>query len=107
MQFGVYGWGRAGSPYDPISLLVIAYFVLSGLAAFGLLKGKRWGWNVAFLIGAIGLVLSLTSPFAAPPGNLRLPLEPIALIPFLVVLWRLHDRWHIAPKPKLDDTAAA
>jgi hypothetical protein len=99
MQFSVYGWGHPGTPYELGSLLVMVYFGLCGVAALGLLTGKRWGWLVAFGVGVVGLGLSLTSPFVAPSGHFRIPLEPLALIPFLVVLWRIHDRWH-------SDTAA-
>ena len=43
MQFSLFGWEHSGSPYDLYSLLVVAYFAASGVAAFGMLWGPGDG----------------------------------------------------------------
>ena len=100
MQFSLFGWEHSGSPYDAYSLLVIAYFVASGVAAFGMLWGRRWGWAAGFMVGSIGLLLALGSMFIQPllqeeKGTYAIyfRLEPLFQIPFLVVLWRIRKSW--------------
>jgi TPR repeat protein len=100
MQFSLFGWEHSGSPYDAYSLLVVAYFAASGVAAFGMLWGRRWGWAAAFIVGSIGLLLSLGSMFIRPlmqeddgAYTVYIRLEPLLQIPFLYVLWRIRQSW--------------
>lgn len=99
MHIGVFGWTRLGSPYELLSLMALAYWGLCGVAAAGLLLGKRWAWNVAVVVGIVGLGLSVTSPFAAGGDTVHIPLELIVEIPFLLLLWRIRERWHAAVRP--------
>jgi len=100
MQFSLFGWEHSGSPYDTYSLLVVTYFAASGVAAFGMLWGRRWGWAAAFIVGSIGLLLSLGSMFIQPlmlegagSYTVYIRLEPLFQIPFLYVLWRIRQSW--------------
>ena len=100
MQFSLFGWEHSGSPYDIYSLLVVAYFAASGVAAFGMLWGRRWGWAAAFIVGSIGLLLALGSMFIRPlmledkgEYTVFIRLEPLFQIPFLYVLWRIRQSW--------------
>lgn len=106
MQFGLFGWEHYGSPYDLYSLLVMAYFVCSGFAAFGLLWGKRWGWAAGMTVGLVGLALALGSMFAHTPVvasqdeyGINFRLEPFFQIPFIFILWRRRLSWlsEVAP----------
>jgi hypothetical protein len=99
-RFSLFGWAHYGSPLDLYSLLIAAYFVLSGIAAFGLLWGKRWGWAAGMTVGILGLAFALGymvahSPVVANQGGygLRFRLEPFFQIPFIVVLWRRRLSW--------------
>jgi hypothetical protein len=99
-KFSLFGWEHYGSPLDLYSLLVTAYFVSSGIAAFGLLWGKRWGWAAGMTVGILGLTLALGYMVAHPPWvatqdgyGFRFRLEPFFQIPFIVVLWRRRSSW--------------
>lgn len=104
MQFSLFGWEHQGSPFDAYSLLVVAYFAASGVAAFGMLWGRRWGWAAGFLVGCVGLLLALGSMFVQPlvqEGNgkysVYIRLEPLFQIAFLYVLWRIRRSWLSSP----------
>jgi hypothetical protein len=99
-RFSLFGWEHYGSPLDLYSLLVAAYFVLSGIAAFGLLWGKPWGWAAGMTVGILGLTLALGymvlhSPLVESKDGygVRFRLEPFFQIPFIVVLWRRRSSW--------------
>jgi hypothetical protein len=99
-RFSLFGWEHFGSPLDLYSLLITAYLVLSGMAAFGLLWGKRWGWAAGMTVGILGLTLALGymvvhSPLVESKGGygFRFRLEPFFQIPFIVVLWRRRSSW--------------
>lgn len=95
MHFALFGWEHEGSPFDPYSLLILGYFVASGIAAYGLLRGKLWGWAAGATLGSIGLALSLASLAHArqAEGGFYFSLEPLLQIPFLYVLWRIRAAW--------------
>jgi hypothetical protein len=101
MSFGLFGWEHIGSPYDIYSLLVEAYFICSGIAAYGLLWGKQWGRLAGLAVGIVGLVVALSSfivhPLAVATGDgeysLNLRLEPLFQIPYIFSLWRIRKLW--------------
>jgi len=100
MQFSLFGWEHSGSPYDAYSLLVVAYFIASGVAAFGMLWGRRWGWAAGFSVGSVGLLLALGSMFIRPlllenddAYTVYIRLEPLFQIAFLYALWRIRKSW--------------
>lgn len=104
MQFSLFGWEHTGSPYDAYSLLVVAYLAVSGVAAFGMLWGRRWGWAAGLIVGSIGLLLALGSMFIQPlvlenkeTYGVSIRLEPLFQIPFLYVLWRIRQPWLSPP----------
>lgn len=53
-------WGLLGAMMAP-ALLV--YGVVCAAAAFGMLKGKRWGWHAGLGLLALGALLQVVSVF--------------------------------------------
>lgn len=78
-----------GSPMHPLPLAICLLATLTGLAAYGLLGGKRWGVDACLLMGYLSLGVVLARIIQAP----MLRLEPVILLPYLWRLHRLKTQW--------------
>lgn len=91
VSFALFGFSYSGSVFDPYGLLLACMLAGSGVTAYGLLWGRSWGQFAAVMTGWAGLVLCIASVFVSP--RLRVPLEPLLLVPFLVTMHRLKSPW--------------
>ncbi|HEX8725126.1 MAG TPA: hypothetical protein VF737_07065 [Gemmatimonadaceae bacterium] len=89
--FELFGFAYRGNVLDPEALLLALLVTGSGLTAYGLLWGRSWGQFAAVMTGWFGLALCIASVFVSP--GVRIPLEPLLLIPFLVTMHRLKTAW--------------
>jgi hypothetical protein len=109
MHFSLFGWSHDGSPYDVMSLLILAYLAASGAAGYGLLWGRPWGWDAGIVVGTIGLVVALASLVNArqPDGSIYIALEPVLQVPYLYTLWRIRHGWYAGEAPNQAPAPAA
>jgi len=85
------GMSYTGSPYAPQALLMDSVLLMHGVAAYGLLWGKRWGPSVAIATCGIDLATSLY-PLVESGFSVVGP-EPIVPGLVIVPLIGLRKRW--------------
>ncbi len=103
---GIQDLEHVGSPFAPKALLIESIFLVSGIAGFGLLWGKRWAIDAGLLSGL--LHLAMTGLYVEPsegPARFQTPdriLEALPLVAlelwFLVVLWKIRKHWRATPE---------
>jgi hypothetical protein len=85
------GRSYTGSPISPPALFMDAFLLMHGVAAYGLLWGKRWGPAVAVTLCGTGLALYLYA--FVESGFSGQGAAPIVWAIVLVSLVRLEKRW--------------
>lgn len=82
--------------YNPISmvgLFLIATFLFSGIAAFGLWTEKDWAIEVAITDAFLSIAICLYAMFLSSAGFSIIRLELVILIPYLIKLFKIRPDW--------------
>ena len=61
MEYGLYGISYYGPALHPLPIAIVMVMTFHGVAAYGLLWGKRWGVDVGIACGLIGAAWSVAS----------------------------------------------
>jgi len=102
MHYRLFGVSYYGPILHPLPIAIVILMTLHGIAAYGLLWGRRWGVDVGIacgLIGAVGSVLSMVIAFAQ--GGFRFEFSLIAQSIFLMALVDIRKEW-LAIKDKIE-----
>ncbi len=96
-NLGLYGLETL-EPFSMIGIALMILFLLKGIVAFGLWWEKEWAVNLAIIDAILGIVICgyvmLIMPFLNDGGfTLNLRLELVALIPYLIKMQNIKDRW--------------
>ena len=95
-QLSLYGLDANGlTSFTGVILFVI--FILKGITAFGLWTEKNWAIQLGLIDAVLGIAICafvmLVAPFLYPGFGMKLRLELIALIPYLLWLKRVKPDW--------------
>ncbi|WP_369434496.1 hypothetical protein [Psychromonas sp. MME1] len=89
--FGIVYQGN-GISIELILIVLINLFL--GVTALGLLRGKTWGLNACIANGFVGIAICLIVMFLSISNDLlKIRLEPIFQVIFLVKLYRIKPDW--------------
>lgn len=91
---------EANTPYSLIGAFVTALFIFKGIVAFGILKREDWAINFGIIDAVLGITICIVVMIY--PANAKNPflfrLELIALIPYLMVLLKIKNKWRLGQK---------
>lgn len=95
MTFAFYGLEYKGpTPLHPIAVTVTLVASLSATVAYGILWGKDWAISLGIIYGWIALACCAAAVYLNYKVNfVHIPLEPLLLIPFIIVLRRRKMAW--------------
>ena len=96
----VFGLEYSGySSLNPIVIWGTVIFSMAATVSYGILWGKSWAINLAIVYAILALSTNAFAVvFRLTKDELYIPLEPLVLIPFLVVLIRKKDEWKRFPQ---------
>ena len=105
------GLSFSGPPFHPFAIAIESLMLLFGVAAYGLLWGKRWGINVGILCGVLAFVI----PVSATANSLlysriSIRVDFLFAIPFLIRLLKIRNKWNateVPEKQSVDETPVA
>lgn len=97
-QLAIYGL-ETNEPFSTIGITTLLIFSLKAIVAFGLWTEKNWAIKLAIIDALIGVIICSYIMIIAPilstekgfTFNFRLELT--ALIPYLILLFKLKKKW--------------
>jgi hypothetical protein len=94
MQYYLFGIEYYGSPVHPLPIFIVLIMTLHGIAAYGLLWGKRWGVSLGITCSIIGAILSVVGMISAfKAGQTHFELSIILQVLFLIALYNIREKW--------------
>ena len=90
---------ETNEPLSMTGMILLLYFALKGIAAFGLWTGKIWAIKLGQVDAVIGIIICIFFMFIYPfiddkPGfSVDLRLELVLLIPYLLKLNKIKFDW--------------
>lgn len=94
-QLALYGL-ETNEPFSFIGITITLLFIIKGITAFGLLKEKVWAIKIGIADAIIGITictLIMLYPFINSEAKFSLRIELIALIPYLLLFWKIKTEW--------------
>lgn len=87
----MFGWSYQGPPLAMMAMFISALILINACCAYGLLFAKDWGLTACILFGYVGLLLAIMSMFFA--DGIKIALEPLVQIPYLIRLHKIKAYW--------------
>ena len=106
-QLDLYGLSTYDA-FTPLGIFLAVLFLIKFVTAFGLWTKKAWAVDMGLADAILGILICCTVMFVFPlfpetwGTTLRIRLELIALIPYLLTLWRIRPEWKGATIPYAD-----
>lgn len=99
IQLSFFGLEFEGSEITPQAAWLAILMTFAGVVAYGILWGRNWAIDagIAYCTASFGTLLYAGLYDVNEEGNLHLQLEPVLLIPFLVLLILRRSRWLAYP----------
>lgn len=108
MHYNFYGIPYHGPILHPLPIAIVILMTLHGIAAYGLLWGRRWGVDVGIACGVIdaaGAVAGMVIAFVRRASHYESSL--IVLVIFLMTLFDIRKEWLAIKEDKPAKQAAA
>ena len=87
---------ETNEPLSIIGIVIMTLFVIKGFTAYGLLREKNWAVNMGLVDAISGIILCtllMLYPIINSNYVFSFRLEIIALIPFLLKLFKIQTEW--------------
>lgn len=94
MEFELWGLAFNGSSFHPYSIVLIFLMTLHGVAALGLISGKRWGIDVGIICGILGGICSIAGMGVRfINGTMHFEFSLILQALFVASLFGIRKKW--------------
>ncbi len=94
MHYNLFGVSYYGPALSPLPIAMMLVLMIHGVAAYGLLWGKRWAVDIGILCGVIGAMFSLTGMVTAyTRGQMHFEFSIIAQVLLLLILFDVRRKW--------------
>ena len=99
VNFTIFGLSYEGTTsLHPIAFIITLIATLSATVAYGILWGRDWAPLLGIIYGVIGLITCGISLYLhLGIESFYIPLEPILLIPFIIILYQKKREWENYP----------
>ena len=94
MTFTLFGFYYRGSPFDAPAIVIQLLLLFFASSAYALLWGRWVGVRLGLICGYLGLAICIAAMVITYlHHDLRIQIEPIIQIPFIVALTRIRHDW--------------
>lgn len=94
IDISLFGYNYSGPAWHPAPIIAMAIMTFNGIAAYGLLWGRRWGVKAGLICGIVGGLTSISSVFMALLMlSGRFDVTFIVQIFFVRALFRVKEKW--------------
>ena len=94
--YRAFGLVSNGSEFNLTVLLILSVLTLAVIVSYGILWGKSWAIKVGIIYSLIALIMSFSSIYLnIVSGVTQYSLEPLLLLPFLIILIKKRKNWEI------------
>ncbi|NQY54677.1 MAG: hypothetical protein HRT42_14030 [Campylobacteraceae bacterium] len=94
--YRAFGLVSNGSEFNLTVLLILSVLTLAVIVSYGILWGRSWAIKVGIIYSLIALIMSFSSIYLnIVSGVTQYSLEPLLLLPFLIILIKKRKNWEI------------
>lgn len=94
--YRAFGLVSNGSEFNLTVLLILLVLTLAVIVSYGILWGRSWAIKVGIIYSLIALIMSFSSIYLnIVSGVTQYSLEPLLLLPFLIILIKKRKNWEI------------
>lgn len=92
--YRAFGLVSNGSEFNLTVLLILSVLTLAVIVSYGILWGRSWAIKVGIIYSLIALIMSFSSIYLnIVSGVTQYSLEPLLLLPFLIILIKKRKNW--------------
>jgi len=94
MHYSLFGVSYYGPALCPLPIVMMLVLMIHGVAAYGLLWGRRWAVDIGILCGVIGAMFSLAGMVTAHTrGQMHFEFSIIAQVLLVLILLDVRRKW--------------